>query len=266
MKDNTGKLKKILKSYGSVAIAFSGGTDSTFLAAIAASVLGDKVLLVHVKSAFSIKSESRFAVEWAKKNNVRLKVINLNPLKSMKIKKNSPLRCYYCKKFIMGALIKEAGKYGIETLADGTNTSDYGDYRPGLKASEELGIRHPLVDAGYDKETIRRDAKQYKVPNWNRPASACLASRVPYGTELTVARLGKIGKAEEFLRENNFDGCRVRLIDGEARIELRPADFNSFISQREKLLKGLKKIGFKGIFLDMEGYRQGSLNKSLKNK
>lgn len=266
MTNHIGKLEKILKSYGSLAIAFSGGTDSTFLAAVAARVLGGNVLLLHVKSVFSIEAESRFAIEWAGKNNINLKVIKLDPLTSPEIKMNPPLRCYYCKKLIMSTLQKEAAKEGISTLADGTNTSDYNDYRPGLKAAEELGIKHPLSEAGYDKEAIRRDAKRYRVPNWNKPASACLASRVPYGTELTEARLEKIGRAEEFLSENDFEGCRVRLVSDEARIELRPAHFKKFIAQREKLLAGLNAIGFKGLFLDLEGYKQGSLNKSLKTK
>lgn len=247
------KLESILKSYRSLAIAFSGGTDSTFLAKIASEVLKNKVLLVHVSSVFSTAEESRFARDWSRKNKIRLKVLKLAPLKVPEIKANDKLRCYYCKKIIMSAVIAEALKHGIETVADGTNIDDFDDYRPGLKASKELNIRHPLAEAGFDKKMIRGLARKYRLPNWNKPASACLASRIPYGTPIELKKLKMVENAEKYLRKRGFEECRARCIGTAAKIEVYPAHLKKLISLKDGIIAHFKKTGFSKVYLDLEG-------------
>jgi uncharacterized protein len=258
------ELAAILKTYGRIAIAYSGGTDSTLLAAAANKALGkDNVLLVHIDSPLLPDSERCFAGEWAKGEGCNLLTILLNPLENEQIRKNDEQRCYYCKKHVMGTVIKEAALRGISCVADGTNVDDFSDYRPGMKASEELGIRHPFVDAKMGKKEIRALAEKYNLPNWNNPAAACLASRIPYHTELDADVLKMIDSAESFLFSLGFRGCRVRYLSGRAKIETSVNDIADVAAMRSDIISGIKSCGFKGVLLDLEGYRQGSLNEDI---
>ncbi len=265
--DYEAELIEILKVCGRLAIAYSGGTDSTLLAAAANKALGrDNVLLVHIDSPLLPQAERVFAEKWAGSEGCNLLKVHLNPLENEQIRKNDEQRCYYCKKHVMSIVIKEAALRGISTVADGTNTDDFGDYRPGMKASDELGIRHPFVEAGMGKKAIRALAEKYNLPNWNNPAAACLASRIPYHTELDADILKRIDSAESFLFSLGFRGCRVRYLDGRARIETSVNDIADAAAMRTEIIQGIKNCGFKGVLLDLEGYRQGSLNEDIKTK
>lgn len=257
------KLRKILKRYDSLAIACSGGTDSTLLAKFASEVLEGSILLIHVRSYMSPERESSFIEKWAMENNLNLKILKLKPLSVPNIKRNSRRRCYYCKLLIMKAVIHEACQNGIDKVADGTNLDDFGDYRPGLKATEKLGILHPLAEAGFDKKRVRLFARRYNLPNWKTPSSACLASRIPYGTALSPEIMKRVEKAEEYLCDKyKFYGCRVRVFDKVdcCSIELNPLYLHRFIKNRGCIINEFKDIGFSRVLIDAQGYRRGSLN------
>ncbi|HBM17582.1 MAG TPA: ATP-dependent sacrificial sulfur transferase LarE [Lentisphaeria bacterium] len=257
------KLAKVLSLYNSLAVAFSGGVDSSLLSFMANKYVKGKVLLINVFSPFSTAKEAVFVEKWAADKNYELEVIKLNPLNSEQIKSNSKERCYYCKKLIMSELIKIAAKHSIEYVADGTNQDDLEDCRPGNKAADELGIKHPFLEAGITKNEIREMARENNLENWDRPSSACLASRIPFGKSLEESDLRRIEKAEEFLHQFGFMHCRVRLIGESAKIELPVAIVDEIMPLRKEIVEQLKNLGFKGVFLDLEGYRQGALNEGI---
>jgi len=257
------RLGKILSTYNSLAIAFSGGTDSSLLAFMANKYIKGKVLLINVFSPFSTEKEAVFVEKWAKEQNYLLEVIKLNPLDSEQIKSNSRERCYYCKKLIMSELIKIAAEHSIKDVADGTNQDDLSDYRPGNKASDELGIKHPFLEAGISKREIREMARENNLENWDKPSSACLASRIPFGKVIEESDLRRIESAEEYLHQFGFMHCRVRLIGESAKIELPAAILDEIMPLREEVVERFKNLGFKGIFLDLEGYRQGALTEGI---
>ena len=261
--DSEYKLGKTLSSYTSLAVAFSGGIDSSLLAFMANKYVKGNVLLINVFSPFSTEREAVFVEKWAREQNYQLEVIKLNPLESEQIKSNPKDRCYHCKKLIMSELLKIAAKHGISFVADGTNVDDLGDYRPGNKASDELGIKHPFLDANITKKEIREMAKEYNLENWDRPSSACLASRVPFDTPIEEANLRKIEKAEEYLHALGYMHCRVRMIGESAKIELPPAIVDEIMPLRHEVVEKFKAIGFKRVFLDLEGYKMGALNEGF---
>lgn len=262
IKDAEQKLKEELSKYDSLAIAVSGGADSTFLATFATKIFPrEKLLPVHAILPFSPKRETKLVKQWAKDNDIDLKVMELDILQKDDVRKNDRRRCYYCKTAIMTNLISEVRKLGIETIADGTVLDDFGDYRPGLEATGELGIVHPLADAGFNKKVTRVLARRYGLPNWRMPASACLASRIPYDTPLDKKTLAAIGEAEDFITEIGFPGCRVRVMENmTACIEVNPIYLQLLMKKRRDIVEQLKKLGFKRVTLDIEGYRRGSLN------
>jgi uncharacterized protein len=252
------KLLDILKDMGSVAICFSGGTDSSFLAMAANKALPDgKFVLLHASSVLVPRCERAFVDSWTKENGLPVKIMELDPFQNEDVVRNDPQRCYYCKKFIMESVFAEAEKDGFNYVADGLNKDDLDDYRPGTKAADEKGVRHPLLEAGLNKSEIRILSDRWGIPNWNTPASACLASRLPYGTPLDSEILAMIDRAEEFLRQLGYQGCRVRYLKDSAKIELQPEDFVSAAENAELIVADLQKIGFKNIFLDLEGYVRG---------
>lgn len=263
------KLQLLLKSYGSAAIAFSAGVDSTVLLKAAKEVLGTaQVLALTVQSPLVPEHEVAEAEAFCKSEGLRHMVLPLDPLLYYDVRTNPPERCYFCKRLVFDKMRETAGRENIAHLLDGTNASDGQDYRPGCRALKELRIISPLQEAGMDKADIRAYARELGLPVADKPSAACLASRIPYGEELSVEKLQRIDKAEAFLHAAGFVQLRVRSHENIARIELLPEDIERFVTSGlyEKTACKLKELGFAYVTLDLQGYRMGSLNEALKGK
>ena len=262
-RDQIQELKKIIQAFPSLAVTVSGGTDSTLLAAVASEVIpNDRLVLVHARLPFSPEHETQFIIKWAAEKGLRLLEMPIDILGDSEISENSSRRCYFCKHRIMSAVTEAAkNKFGIETVADGTIVDDFGDYRPGLEATSELGIKHPLAQAGFTKRTTRLAARAYKLPNWRLPASACLASRIPSGMPITTRLLRMIAQGEKILQEAGFSGGRLRaLTPTTACIEVLPIHLTTLFRKRQQLSEQLKQIGFTKILMDLNGYSKGGMN------
>lgn len=261
------KLNALLKNFESAAIGFSGGVDSTFLAASAARVLGDKAVAVTAYSPTLPESEKQEAVKFAEQIGIRHVLLSINELDDENFVVNNAQRCYFCKKTRFGEISRWANNAGYAWVLEGSNADDADDYRPGMKAVEELEIvRSPLLEAGLTKNEIRQVSKQWGLPAWNKPSAACLSSRVAYGEKITVERLNQIEQAEEFIKEICPGQVRVRHHGNLARIEV-DAEHIAFFSQievRQKVVAQLKKLGFSFVTLDLIGYCTGSMNAMLK--
>lgn len=261
--DKLDRLKDILRADYRILIAFSGGLDSSFLAAVAAGVLGEGVLLVTLASAAIPRSELLEAEEIARSLGLRHRVVPFEILRAEGIADNPPDRCALCKRAASRLLKRIAAESGIKRVADGVNLSDYADYRPGIRASDEEGLIHPLAEAGMTKSDIRLMAKEMGLPFWDKPAMACLATRVPYGEAITPEKLRMAEEAEDLMRRLGIPEARVRVHGQVARIEVPPADLERALSLRGEIAGGLKKIGFSYVALDLEGYRPGRMNEAL---
>lgn len=255
-------LKAILAEMGSVLVAFSGGVDSTFLLRVARDVLGDRVGAITATSPTYPENEFRSAVELARSLGVRQVVVESNELEIDGFSANPKDRCYHCKKELFQLCVHNAEKAGYSYIADGSNVDDLGDYRPGRTAAAELKVRSPLLEAGLAKDEIRKLSRELGLPTWNKQPFACLASRFPYGTEISEKRLAMIERCEEFLRQEGFSVYRVRFHDETARVELSEDEMPRLLENdlRMRLVAAFKEAGFTYVALDLQGYRTGSMN------
>ncbi len=259
------QLAKILKGYGSLLVAFSGGVDSTFLLKVAVASLGDKVAAFTEASPLHQSWELIEARELAKQFGVRHIVIEADELEDPEFAANPTNRCYLCKKVIYGGAKRIAEELGLAQIADGSNVDDQKDYRPGRQALAEMNIRSPLLEAGLTKDEIRAASRVLGLPTWNRQPLACLASRFPYGTTITVQKLRQVEACETFLRDEGFATFRVRYHDDTARIEVSSDDIGRLVSSplRERVVAHFKAAGFTYVAVDLEGFRSGSMNELL---
>ena len=262
------RLKEYIKSLGSVAVAFSGGVDSTFLLRTAHDVLGDRVIAVTASSCSFPERELREAQKFCRENGIAHEVCESEELDIDGFRQNPLNRCYLCKHELFEKMIGIAAEKGFENVAEGSNMDDMGDYRPGLQAIAELKVKSPLRFAGLYKEEIRQLSKQLGLPTWDKPSFACLASRFVYGETINEEKLGMVDRAEQLMIDLGFRQVRVRIHDKLARIEVLPEELERVTQPdiRKKINEEFRKYGFTYVTLDLAGYRTGSMNETLDKK
>lgn len=253
------RLREYLSNFDKLCVAYSGGVDSDLLMNVAYEVLKDNAIAVIGDGVMLSRKDLEDAENLARKTGIKYYVVKVDAFSVNEFKFNDKKRCYYCKKNIMGEIIKKANELGFYTVADGKNSDDGKVYRPGAEAARELGIVSPLYEAGMTKQDIRQAAKELGLETWNKPSNSCLATRFPYDTELTAENFAKVEGAELLIAQKGIPSGRVRMHGDIARIEVPEDRFNELISDR-KLIEDIKNFGFRYVTLDLEGFRSGSMD------
>ncbi len=261
-------LETIVREMGSVLVCFSGGIDSALLLSVANRVLGDKAVGLTAVSPSLPEVERAAAMEVARELGAQHHSVSSNEMARPGYTANGPDRCFYCKTELYTIAEAKRREWGLSWIANGTNTDDLGDYRPGLEAAKNANVRAPFVEAGMSKNDVRAVARLLELPIWDKPAAACLSSRIPYGTSVTKERLRQVESLETTLRELGYRGARVRWHDAVARIEVREEDLPRLVTpeHRKRLIAAAKESGFKFATVDLSGYQTGSLNALLEGR
>lgn len=259
------RLKSLLAGTGGAVVAYSGGVDSTLLAKAATDALGNRALCVLIESCLVPGIEIEEAVSQAEDLGLRLMRLQADVMSIEGVPENEPDRCYHCKTALFSRMVEIATEHNLPYVLDGSNADDEADFRPGARALTELRVRSPFKELGFTKEQVRAVSREIGLPTWNKPSYACLASRVPYGTELTQETLQRVESAENVLRELGFGQFRVRHHGDLARIEVLPGDMDRMNAPatREHVARSLRALGYTYVALDLSGYRTGSMNEVL---
>ena len=257
-------LIETLKNMERVVVAFSGGIDSAFLSAAAWLALGDKMLALTIHSPVHIDEDDNAADSVAKQFGFPYQIIEHDDLEAPEFVENPVNRCYYCKRIRFSKLKEYAVEHGYPVMVEGSNADDLKADRPGAKASTELNVRSPLQEIGYHKEEIRKVSQLLGIPVWDRPSSPCLATRIPFGTQITHADLQTVARAEEILKQRGFTSIRVRYQNPIARIEVEPHQVPFLVELREQIVETFQALGIKCVLVDLEGYRSGKLTEDIK--
>jgi uncharacterized protein len=253
-------LEATVAGMGSVLVAYSGGADSALVAAVAARTLGDRALAVTAVSPSLAPGELEAARTTAREIGIRHRSVRTHEVDLEPYRANGLDRCYHCKSELYDVLAGVARREGFESVASGANADDLGDFRPGLRAAAERGIRHPLVEAGLGKDDVREISRALGIPTWNKPASACLSSRFAFGVRIGVEELSKVGRAERAIKDLGFAQVRVRVHGDVARVEVEAQDIERLVAHRSAVVASLRELGYRFVTLDLEGFRSGSMN------